>query len=104
MSRKRFLVFSLMFSIVALITACSSQPNNIDVATGQPETQGEQNTVSSSEPFQAEASSAVSVALSWAPVDGVEAYVVELSFGGDYFPIAVLDAGQTSFRGFSRPG
>ena len=57
----------------------------------------------SSPAFQAELSSAISVQLTWTPVNGADKHLIEVSFGDDFFPIAYLDAGQTSFEHFPVP-
>ncbi len=110
MSGKRLTVFFLIISIAALIAACSSQTNNLNDATRQSQPQGQQNTapptaadLSTADPFQAQATSAVSVELTWVPVVGTESYTVELSYGGEYFPVAILSADQTSFEDFPVP-
>jgi hypothetical protein len=89
----------VLFFAISFMTACSSQTSSS--TSNVPSTNS--TTSNSSPALQAEVNSPVSVQLTWLPVDGAEKYVIEVSFGEDFFPIASLDAGQTSFEHFPIP-
>jgi hypothetical protein len=66
-----------------------------DAAASQPQPSG---------PFRAVATSAISVDLSWDPVDGATGYRIENQFGdSEWFTLASLDSAQTSFEDFLTP-
>lgn len=90
--------FVLILVTCGLMTACgnSASGSGGNAANGSSGASG-------TSAFQAEANSSVSVALSWAPVEGASQYSLELSFGGDFFPVANLAADQTSYEDFPVP-
>jgi hypothetical protein len=85
----------LLASIVSLSCGLTSKLTNIAGPTGSSQ---------SSSPFAAEATSAMSVQLSWKPVSGAQKYLIAVGLGNsDFMPVADLAADQTSYEDFPVP-
>jgi len=104
MSIRRYFSPLLIFTAVLVLAACGPTGNvssgNVDPAI-QPDSAPAAET---NGPFRAEATSAISVDLSWDPVADATGYRIENSFAdSEWFMLAEVDAGQTTYEDFLTP-
>ncbi len=104
MINKKPTALILILTFVLLMGAC--QPAG-DQGEGDPTLSEQIDTVQEPEasgPFRAVATSAISVELSWDPVEGATGYRIENSFAeSEWFAIAVVSSDATSYEDFLTP-
>ncbi len=101
---RKFFTLCLLLVLTLVLAACGSKTDAGNAASAVLNQAGSGPVVQNSGPFQAVATSAISVDLSWDAVEGATGYRIENSFAdSEWFLIAELGSEQTRYEDFLTP-